>query len=971
MARTLEAVGLQRRAWPHGAATAPSLRAGALLLAASVALPAALMGIGVWSAWHAAWRDAASELQASADAVAEYGQRALSGQALALGRIDAALYGLSDDALTARASELAPEVARLIRDTPGTEAAFVLDARGVPVLAMPAGVALPATTAGVSTAAGLVIGAVVPRAGQPLAFRIAMPRGTAEDGGTIALAVRPDAIAERLRRALAHPQDGAGLVRTDGEVLARSGGLAAPMSVPAIVAPIGQQAERALFEARSPHDGTRQLVAVRRIEGWPVHAVTARPRLAILEEWRTMVAGQLAIGLPATAALMILAFAVLRGQGRLLDTNAELEARVAARTVDLAEKEALLRGALEAGRVFAFELDLDAGTVMRSPNAAGILGLPPQAAVRDTVRDVMAAVLPEDRPKLREVVARATPDAPAWSVRYRFRRPDGRTVWLHDQGVARFGPDGRVTRLTSLSRDVTAEVEAEQAKLEAALRLRAAAEGAGIGAFEIDLARRAAWFDARGTAILGGLIPTESWVPLAAPEWRAVEASIHPDDRIAYAAAWTGLLTGRLDDRSVETRLRRPDGSVIWVWCHGIARDRDPATGRPARVVGVLHDITERRRLQAQLRHGQKLQALGEIAGGIAHDVNNVLQAISGSIAMADRVAGDAEAVRRRLRTMAEAVARGGAITSRLLAYSRRGELRAEPIEPRALLTGVAEMLRPALGPTVDLRIEADPGLPPLLADREQLQTALINLATNARDAMPRGGTLRIAAMPVCVAGGVVAGLAPGDYMRLDVRDSGTGMDAAILAHVGEPFFTTKPPGKGTGLGLSLVKSFVEGSQGGFAIESAPGRGTTVSLWLPLGTALPVAPASTAPVARGTGAGTLLVVDDDALVRETLAEELEAEGYEVLAADGAAQALTMLETNEGVRALVTDLTMPGLDGVALILEARRRVPGLPAVLVTGRAEEAELPQDSGPSAVLHKPIGGAAVAARVAALLAA
>jgi CheY-like chemotaxis protein len=389
----------------------------------------------------------------------------------------------------------------------------------------------------------------------------------------------------------------------------------------------------------------------------------------------------------------------------------------------------------------------------------------------------------------------------------------------------------------------------------------------------------------------------------------------------------------------------------------------------------------------ARPRHGP---AAGELAGGIAHDINNVLQAVSGTAAALLRDAGASAPTLRRVRLLNEAVARGAAITGRLLAFTRRSDLLTEALEPRILLLGMQDLLAPTLGPRIALQVEAAEGLPPCRADRAQLQTALINLATNARDAMPDGGTLTFTATAeeVTVAGapGRPASLRPGGFVRLDVRDTGVGMDAATLARIGEPFFTTKPLGRGTGLGLPMVRRLAEQSGGGFAIDSTPGRGTTVTLWLPRAaepaaeTACtaeprPATPTAAVPPRPPPGrAWRLLLVDDDALVREALVEELRAAGLDVVPVAAVPAALALLEAGEPVDALLTDFAMPGPDGLALIRAARQVRPELPCILVTGHPDAvAPLPgsEEGSPSLTLPKPMDAAGVVARVAALIAA
>jgi signal transduction histidine kinase/CheY-like chemotaxis protein len=619
--------------------------------------------------------------------------------------------------------------------------------------------------------------------------------------------------------------------------------------------------------------------------------------------------------------------------------------------------------------------------VARSESAAAILGVPVAQAVVFPRSAFLAAVHPDDLPAVWAATDRLTPARPSYTIRHRFRRPDGRIISLYTSATATFGPEGQLATVTGLTRDVTAEVEAERAWHEGEVRLRAATDSVGLGVYEIDFARELAWFDARASALLDGLLPAERWVALDGPEWAALGAAIHPDDLPAYEAAWRAVVHGTAEGWTVETRLQRADGGWMWDWCHGIVLERDPATRRPRRLVGVMQDVTERHRIEAELRQGQKLQALGSLAGGIAHDFNNVLQAVAGATAAIRRDMPDHSGVQRRGMLLAEAVARGAAITGRLLAFSRRSDLQLEALEPRALLLGLKELLEPVLGPRIAIRVEAEEGLPHFAGDREQVQTALINLATNARDAMPQGGTLTFSAVPedVVVAGaaGRPEGLRLGGHLRIAVRDTGTGMDQATLARAGEPFFTTKPPGLGTGLGLSMAKALAERLGGAFAIESAAGRGTTVTLWFPREEQLDAGGAVPPEADRAPGpraAWRLLVVDDDRIVRETLAEELEAEGCVVLAAADGAEALARLEAGAEVDALVTDLAMPGLDGVALIAAARRLRPGLPCLLITGQPGDAGLPPVGArhnPVAVMRKPVSGAEIAARLGALVTA
>ena len=386
----------------------------------------------------------------------------------------------------------------------------------------------------------------------------------------------------------------------------------------------------------------------------------------------------------------------------------------------------------------------------------------------------------------------------------------------------------------------------------------------------------------------------------------------------------------------------------------------------------VLQETASRLEAERRLAQAQRLEALGQLAGGIAHDFNNVLQAIDGGLSLIHRRAADPDAVRRLSRMAAEAAARGASVTGRLLTFARRRELAGEVIDPGPLLRSMREILAHTLAADIEVRVDAPAGLPCLLADKAQLETVLINLAINARDAMPQGGVVMLSATAEAVppTSPHPLGLAAGAYVRLRIVDDGSGMSPDVLSRASEPFFTTKAPGKGTGLGLAMARGFAQQSRGAFALESARGLGTSVTLWFPQAECpAQDAPPPDAPEPAKTQLQ-VLMVDDDGMVREMLAGELEASGFYVTtAADGAA-ALALIDAGQAADLLITDYSMPGMNGLALIGQVRRRRPGLPALLLTGYVEpgvEAELAtlQDR-LTVMLHKPIGASELARRAA-----
>jgi CheY-like chemotaxis protein len=301
--------------------------------------------------------------------------------------------------------------------------------------------------------------------------------------------------------------------------------------------------------------------------------------------------------------------------------------------------------------------------------------------------------------------------------------------------------------------------------------------------------------------------------------------------------------------------------------------------------------------------------------------------------------------------------------------------LSAEPLDVAELLRELVEILTHTIGSAIHVTLRVQPALPPLLADRGQLEAVLVNLAANARDAMPNGGALILSADHETAAASHPAGLAPGRYIRLAVTDEGEGMDAATLAHAREPFFTTKRSA-GTGLGLAMAQGFAEQSGGALAIESQPGQGTTVTLWLPEAVSDGAAPPRAAVFPNGETfeRAKILLVDDEAMIREVLAQQLTDAGFEVVVASGGAEALALGES-ETIDAVVTDLSMPGIDGLEIIRGLQARSPGLPAVLLTGYAgDETALALSgamSGTFSLLRKPVTEAQLLDRLHAMLAA
>ncbi len=384
-------------------------------------------------------------------------------------------------------------------------------------------------------------------------------------------------------------------------------------------------------------------------------------------------------------------------------------------------------------------------------------------------------------------------------------------------------------------------------------------------------------------------------------------------------------------------------------------------------------EVREREAAQAQLQQAQKMEVIGQLTGGVAHDFNNLLTAIIGNLELAITRSQDRPDVTRLLAGAMRSADRGAALTQRMLAFGRRQFLRLQPVALPALLDGMAELLARTIGPAVRVRIETAADLLPARADPNQVELVVLNLVLNARDAMPDGGTVTIAAAMERVApgGGHPAGLPPGAYVRLAVIDSGEGMDAATQARAFEPFFTTKPVGRGSGLGLPMVHGVVAQSEGAVTLRSAPGQGTTVTVWLPCAEPAPPLPAPEAghrlPAA---GAGrVVLLVDDDTEVAAFAAICLAEGGYDVRVAGGGAEALAILSAGPPPDLLVADLGMPGINGLQLAREVRRLHPHLLILIATGYATEGADTVGPLDIPVLNKPFKAAELLARVGEML--
>jgi PAS domain S-box-containing protein len=432
-----------------------------------------------------------------------------------------------------------------------------------------------------------------------------------------------------------------------------------------------------------------------------------------------------------------------------------------------------------------------------------------------------------------------------------------------------------------------------------------------------------------------------------------VGVQVHPDDHDAVGAVVERLRRGESVSR-FEDRLRHADGSWRWIaWNLVPEGDVFYAVGR---------DVTAEREAAAQLeqaqdalRQAQKMEAVGQLTGGIAHDFNNLLAAVLGSFDLIRRKATDVERVRRYAEAGLQAAERGAKLTGQLLAFSRAQRIELKPLQLASVVGGMEDLLKRTLGPMVRLGLRLDDGGATVMSDATQVEMAVLNLAINARDAMPGGGELVIASTRRRV--GRDPELAPGEYVELSVADTGTGMPPEIAARAFDPFFTTKGVGKGTGLGLSQVYGVAKQTGGTVRIESRAGAGTTVRILLPVTETEAAGAASDeagAEVVPGRPA-TILVVDDDPDVRRVLADSLDALGYRVIEAEDGPTGLAALDAH-APDLMMLDFAMPGMNGAEVARQAREGRPGLPVVFASGYADTAAIEGALGPDVlVLRKP----------------
>jgi PAS domain S-box-containing protein len=522
-------------------------------------------------------------------------------------------------------------------------------------------------------------------------------------------------------------------------------------------------------------------------------------------------------------------------------------------------------------------------------------------------------------------------------LQYRIVGLQGAVRWVETHAAPLRDPDGSISAVLSITRDITDQRTAEDGLRVSEERFRLLARATNDAIWDWNLQTNAVWWN-EGYETLFGIRLEE--VPPTIESWTG---RIHPEDLDRVVGSIDRLIASGGSPWSSEYRVLRHDGSVAFVLDRGhVIRD---GLGAAVRMVGGMSDLTERKLLEARLLQSHRLESVGRLAGGIAHDFNNVLTVILGTVDLHLARLSLGDELREDLLEVRRAGERAAGLTRQLLAFSRRQALQVQVINLNAVVKGVLGMLTRLIGEGIEMRFEPDPELRHVRADPGQFEQVLFNLAANARDAMPGGGTLTLRTRnvtPKDLPIGARSALLPGAYVMLEVADSGAGMSEDLRAQVFEPFFTTKPPGQGAGLGLSTVYGIVKQSDGHIWLDSAPGRGTRIRIYLrPVGKAARADLAGPAAPPAAGEAETILLVEDEGPLRQLAVRILETAGYTVLAAASGEEALAVLaRADAGVHLLLTDLVMPGMSGRSLAEEALARQPSLRVAFMSGYTDEA-------------------------------
>ncbi len=636
---------------------------------------------------------------------------------------------------------------------------------------------------------------------------------------------------------------------------------------------------------------------------------------------------------------------------QLRRSQSELDARVNERTAALADANIQLTEAQRIANLGSWSWDIVENRVTWSEQLCDIYGIAAQAAPNN-VEGFLDFVHPADRAVVQESVSAALEHGTDFMHEERIVRPDGEIRHLQSVGEVVRDDNGAAIRLLGICLDLTARKKAEEALRNSEQSYQFLLKGVrDYAIYMLDAAGNVRSWNESAERLKGysaeEIIGRHFGIFLPVEERNSGLA-----EQVLSAATENGKFEG-------QTYVVRRDGSRFFanVILDAIRDEEDRLVG----FAKLVRDITAQHEAQVtldetreQLAQSQKMEALGQLTGGIAHDFNNLLMIVSGYSQILERRLTEAKDT-RAVEAIRAAASRGERLTRQLLTFSRRQQLSPVTVDLRARIDVVRDMLAPSLRGNIDFICDVADDIWPVETDLGELELALVNLAVNARDAMPEGGTLTLSARNVVLQPGSAAGKLAGDFVALAIIDTGTGMPPDVVARVFEPFFTTKPVGKGTGLGLSQVHGFANQSGGAATVTSEPGRGTTVTIYLPRAQDTGVAtPGDSAAEENAPAQGTVLAVEDSREVAAVTSALLEALGYRVVRAESAADALRHLEQGIAFDFVFSDIVMPGaIDGLGLAKICRERYPELPVLLTSGFSDAAQ--SADGRFEILRKP----------------
>ena len=604
------------------------------------------------------------------------------------------------------------------------------------------------------------------------------------------------------------------------------------------------------------------------------------------------------------------------------------------RTAEALERQTSLAAiASRIGRVGGWTLDLRTQELIWSDGVRAIHDLAPGTPVD---REMAASFWARGyRSIIYSAVDACRLEGRSWSLDIEIVTALGRRIWVRTEGEAVRDGAGDIVAIHGAIQDITESRANESALRESEERFRLAVQATSDIVWDYDVETGSVWRSDGMAQILGldsALDPTpEAW-----------QSFVHPDDIGLAEASFRRMLASGDDYWKTEYRVVRVDGSVATVAEHSYIMRRPD--GSAWRVVGSTIDRTRERQLEAQLEQSQRLEAVGQLTGGVAHDFNNLLTVVLGNAELLLDMLDADDSRRENVEMVRTAAEQGAELIDRLLAFARQQPLDPKVVDVDALLAGLGPLLRHTLGGEIEIDVIWRPGTWAVLVDGSQLESAMINLCINARDAMPRGGRLAIEASNVSLDehdAAMNSEVVAGEYVMVSVSDTGEGMSPDVLDHAFDPFFTTKSVGRGSGLGLSMVYGFTRQSHGHVSLHSEPGGGTTVRLYLPRSfeNAPEIQPAAGVSIVHGTER--ILLVEDDDMVRTHARALLEGLGYQVIVAADARAALAAIDDGAEIDLLFTDVLMPGgINGRELAEQVNQRLPDLPVLFTSGYAENA-------------------------------